>query len=76
MRWPLLLLLASHTHKHTHTHTHTYTHTFKHTHTHTQVMLPKSFIYEVLARKFEPPWHFEIEPLDEMYTGSADPDRR
>lgn len=28
-------------------------------------MLPKSFLYEVLTRKLEPPWMFEIEPVRE-----------
>lgn len=26
-------------------------------------MLPKSFLYEVLRRKLEPPWMFEIQPM-------------
>uniref|UniRef100_I2CR02 Ubiquitin fusion degradation 1 n=1 Tax=Nannochloropsis gaditana (strain CCMP526) TaxID=1093141 RepID=I2CR02_NANGC len=38
-----------------------------------KIMLPKSFIYEVLGRKLEPPWHFEITPLDDLYTGAPSP---
>ena len=38
-----------------------------------KIMLPKSFIYEVLARKLEPPWHFEITPLDDTYTSAPTP---
>lgn len=38
-----------------------------------KIMLPKSFIYEVLGRKLEPPWHFEITPLDDRYTSAPSP---